>query len=139
MVTFKPLTKEWLRYPFFFLKADYLLTWKFQLFICAHVLLVQYKKGCGFHNIFQNFTKNKKNRLKTNLWNFDPLWTFPGITWGPTQNFGPIGSAVLTLIGFKTDTQTDKQSIYRRCCRGNTWLSELNALKICLLVTWIKV
>ena len=26
--------------------------------------------------------------------------------WGPTQNLGPIGSAVLTFIGYK---QTDKQ------------------------------
>ena len=29
---------------------------------------------------------------------------------GSTQNFGPIGSAVLTFIGYKqTDTQTDKK------------------------------
>ena len=36
---------------------------------------------------------------------------------GPTQNLGPIGSAVLTFIGCKraekrTTAQTDKQSIY---------------------------
>ena len=31
--------------------------------------------------------------------------------WGPTQNFGPISSAVWTFIGYKhPDTQTDKQS-----------------------------
>ena len=29
--------------------------------------------------------------------------------WSPTQNLGPIGSAVLTFIGYKqTDTQTSK-------------------------------
>ncbi len=35
---------------------------------------------------------------------------------GPTQNLGPIGSAVLTFIGYKqTDKQTDRQAkfIYR--------------------------
>jgi len=37
---------------------------------------------------------------------------------GPTQNLGPIGSAVLTFFEHKqankhTDTQTPKQSIYR--------------------------
>ena len=32
---------------------------------------------------------------------------------GPTKNLGPIGSAVLTFIGYhQTDGQTDKQSIY---------------------------
>ena len=31
---------------------------------------------------------------------------------GSTQNLGPVGSAVLTLIGYRqTNTQTDKQSI----------------------------
>jgi len=29
---------------------------------------------------------------------------------GPTQNVGPIGSAVMTFIGYK---QTDKQSVNR--------------------------
>ena len=29
---------------------------------------------------------------------------------GPTQNLGPIGSAVLTFIGY--NGQTDKQSLY---------------------------
>ena len=31
--------------------------------------------------------------------------------WSPTQNFGPIGSDVLTFIGYK---QTDKQTEYRQ-------------------------
>ena len=31
--------------------------------------------------------------------------------WGNTQNFGPIGSAVSTFVGYKSDRQTDKQSI----------------------------
>ena len=31
--------------------------------------------------------------------------------WGPTQNLGPIGSAVLTFIGYKqTDTKTPRQT-----------------------------
>ena len=34
--------------------------------------------------------------------------------WGPTQNLGPIGSAVLTFIEYKqTDAQTEKQRIYK--------------------------
>ena len=38
-------------------------------------------------------------------------------TWCPTKNLGPIGSAVLTFIGYKqtdtqTDTQTDKPNLY---------------------------
>ena len=33
------------------------------------------------------------------------------VTWGPTKNLGPIGSAVLTFIGYKqTDNQTNKQT-----------------------------
>ena len=33
------------------------------------------------------------------------------VTWCPTKNFGPIGSAVLTFIGYKhTDKQTKKQT-----------------------------
>ena len=35
------------------------------------------------------------------------------ITWCPTKKLGPIGSAVLTFIGYKqTDTQTDKPNLY---------------------------
>ena len=38
---------------------------------------------------------------------------FLGSMRGLIQNLGPIGSAVLSFIGYKhTDTQTDKQSIY---------------------------
>ena len=53
--------------------------------------------------------------------NFDDSQTFPGVMRGPTKNLGPIGSAVLTFIGYKqtnkqpnkqTNRQTDKQSIY---------------------------
>ena len=33
--------------------------------------------------------------------------------WGPTKNFGRIGSAVLTFIGYKqTNKQTDRQAKY---------------------------
>jgi len=35
------------------------------------------------------------------------------VTWGPTKNLDPIGSAVLTFIGYKqTDKQTDKPNLY---------------------------
>ena len=35
------------------------------------------------------------------------------VTWCPTKNLGPIGSAVLTFIGYKqTDKQTDKPNLY---------------------------
>ena len=43
---------------------------------------------------------------------FLKFWSFinlPWGHWGPIQIFSPIGSAVLTFIGYK---QTDKQSIY---------------------------
>ena len=46
--------------------------------------------------------------------------TFPGVPRCPTKNLGPIGSAVLTFIGYKqtnkqTNKQTDRQAkfIYR--------------------------
>ena len=39
--------------------------------------------------------------------------TIPGVMWGPTENLGPIGSAVLTLIVFKqTYRHQDKQYIF---------------------------
>ena len=31
---------------------------------------------------------------------------------GPTKNLGPIGSAVLTFIGYKQNRQTDKPNLY---------------------------
>ena len=40
----------------------------------------------------------------------------PGVKRNPTQNLGPIGSAILTFIGYKqTNKQTDRQAkfIYR--------------------------
>ena len=52
--------------------------------------------------------------LEANFLSFDHSQTLPGVKWGPTQNYGPIGSAVLTFIGYKEtgmDTQADKQSI----------------------------
>jgi len=52
--------------------------------------------------------------------NFFPILmfqkNFPGVIGGPTQNLGPIGSAVLTFIGYKqTNTQTRKVYIIERC------------------------
>ena len=49
--------------------------------------------------------------METNIWNFDHSWTFPGLPRCPTKNSGPIGTAVLTFIGYKqTDRQTNKQT-----------------------------
>ena len=41
--------------------------------------------------------------------NVDPLWTFPGDIWSPSQNFGPINLAVFKFTGYK---QTSKEYIY---------------------------
>ena len=60
----------------------------FQPFNCKHVLFVYIVK------------QNKNNSL-----------IFPVVTSCPTKNLGPIGSAVLTFIGYKqTDKQTNKQT-----------------------------
>ena len=49
--------------------------------------------------------------MKTNIENFKHSESFPGGPRCPTQNLGPIGSAVLTFIGYKqTDRQTDSQA-----------------------------
>ena len=51
---------------------------------------------------------------------------------GPTQNLGPIGSAVLTVIGYKTNKQTQAKYMYKK----NVFLSGLcvslgnNSLKV---------
>ena len=52
------------------------------------------------------------------------------VTWCPTKNLGPIGSAVLTFIGYKqTNKQTDRQAkfIYRRVAQPQ--VQELNAFQ----------
>ena len=60
---------------------------------------------------FQNFQKS--NFVRGHFWKFDHTQTFPRDTRGPTKNLDPIGSAVLTCIGYKqANKQTDKQSIY---------------------------
>ena len=51
---------------------------------------------------------------------------------GPTQNLGPIGSAVFTVIGYKTNKQTQAKYMYKK----NVFLSGLcvslgnNSLKV---------
>ena len=53
------------------------------------------------------------------------LQTFSGEMWSTTQNFDPIGSAVLTFIGYEqTDKQTNRQAkfIYRRWWESNSRL-----------------
>ena len=59
--------------------------------------------------------------MEANFWKFDHSEIFPGVTRDPTKNLGPIGSAVLTFIGYKQtnkrqNKQTDRQAkfIYRR-------------------------
>ena len=59
---------------------------------------------------FQNF---QKSNLDGGKFLKIQLSTFPGITRGYTTNLDPIGSAVLTFIGYKrTDKQTDKPNLY---------------------------
>jgi len=51
--------------------------------------------------------------METNIWNFDHSETFPVVTWFPTKNLGPIGSAVLAFNGYKqTDRHPDKPNSY---------------------------
>ena len=39
--------------------------------------------------------------MEANFWKFDHPWTFPEVTRDPTKKLDPIGSAVLTFIGYK--------------------------------------
>ena len=55
-------------------------------------------------SIYVDFSKLKKN-LCTPIFEMLIIHKFPGVTWGPTQNFGPIGSTVLTFIA-NTNKQT---------------------------------
>ena len=78
---------------------------------------------------------------------------FLGSMWGLIQNLGPIGSAVLSFIGYKnTDIQTEKQSIYfkayclqnkkNRCREAwmlkNDWITSLRSSRI-LNLCWKPV
>ena len=48
--------------------------------------------------------------------------------WCPTKNLGPIGSAVLTFIGYKrTDKQTDKQTD-----KPNLYIDKMSNIKYAL-------
>ena len=63
----------------------------------------------------RGFSKFNENQIlfEVNFWNFCHLKTFLGLMFGPSQNLGPIGSAVLTLIWYKhKGIQTDRQSLY---------------------------
>ena len=63
-----------------------------------------------------------RRKLKRFCCKFFKLWpsiNFPGVLWDATTNFGPIGSAVLTFIGYRPTNKiyislvwTNKQSIY---------------------------
>ena len=66
--------------------------WRFSLHWIAH-----FQKR-EFQTFFRYF-----------LFYLDGTETFLGVIWGPAQTLDPIGSAVLTFIGFE---RTDKQSIY---------------------------
>ena len=51
--------------------------------------------------------------METSIWKFYHSKTFPGVPRCPTKKLGPIGSAVLTFIGYKqTNKQTDKPNLY---------------------------
>ena len=65
-----------------------------------------------FFVAFSKFCKNKK-LCDTNFWNFDHSLTFLGVMWGPKQNLGPIGWAILTFIGYKQTTNRQAKYIYR--------------------------
>ena len=73
----------------------------------------QIEKFAVFIIFFRAFSKLYKNKKLTNanFCYFYHSWTFSGITWGPSQNLGPMGSTILKFIGY---TRTDKQakSIY---------------------------
>ena len=76
-----------------------------------------------FHRILIFFYENRIWWEALYFGNFDHSLTIPGVMWGPTQNVGPIGSAVLTFIGYK---QTDRQVKYiNRLGRGTSSLSKL--------------
>ena len=47
--------------------------------------------------------------MDTTFYNSEYTLDFPRVMRGPSQNVGPIGSAVLTFIGY---TQTDRQAKY---------------------------
>ena len=59
--------------------------------------------------LFSNFDEEKKI-LDTTLCNSEHPETFPGVMWGPTENLGSIGSAVLTHW-LQKNRPRDKQSI----------------------------
>ena len=63
-------------------------------FNCEHFLFV-YIVNKNKQKIFTDFIKNNRG--------------FPRVTWGTTHNLGPIGSAVLTFIGYK---RTDRKAKY---------------------------
>ena len=55
----------------------------------------------------------KSNFVRGKFWNYFHSKTFPGVIWGPTNNSGLIGSAVLTLFRYKhPNRHQNKQSIY---------------------------
>ena len=60
------------------------------------------------------------------------------VTWGPTQNLGPIGSAVLTFIGYKQtnkhpNKKTDRQAKFILRCDLHVIELFLGYLKTSLL------
>ena len=61
---------------------------------------------------FQNCQKSNFNEGK--FLKFDHSKTFHGVMRDPTKNLGPIGSAVLTFIGYKQKTDRQAKFIYRR-------------------------
>ena len=81
--------------------------------------------------LFVYIVKQKDSRILfgANFWYFDHLYIFHGDRWSHTKNLDPIGSAVLTFIGYKgTDKHTDKQStfiLYRRVKQFTTFFIKM--------------
>ena len=78
-------------------------------FHCEHVLFVCIVKQNKISQIKKNRRFSKFSRIefcyKHIFENSIIQLTFPGVTWGPTQNLVQIGSAVSTFIGYE---QTSK-------------------------------
>ena len=81
-------------------------------FLFVHCKTITYKKFADLKKDFMDFLNSIKIQFSYRLI-FEILIILKppgtGVIWGPTQNLGQIGCAVLTLIGYK---QTDRPAKY---------------------------
>ena len=114
--------------------------WTFSL--CKHCKIKTNKKFADFIKTnfvdFQNFQKS--NFVRGKFLKFWSSITFPGVMWGPTKMWAPLGSAVLTFIGYKqTVTQTSKVYIkiilLQYCCALLYYKSRTDTLFVA--IHWI--